>query len=39
MIGSGTLVRSLLRDDVLDELRLLVHPSSSAAASGSSTIT
>lgn len=26
MIGSGTLVRSLLRDDVLDELRLLVHP-------------
>ena len=26
IIGSGTLVRSLLRDDVLDELRLLVHP-------------
>ena len=24
--GSGTLVRSLLRDDLLDELRLLVHP-------------
>ena len=24
--GSGTLVRSLLRDGVLDELRLLVHP-------------
>ena len=24
--GSGTLVRSLIRDDVLDELRLLVHP-------------
>ena len=24
--GSGTLVRSLLRDNVLDELRLLVHP-------------
>ena len=24
--GSGTLVRSLLRDKVLDELRLLVHP-------------
>jgi dihydrofolate reductase len=26
IIGSGTLVASLLRDDVLDELRLLVHP-------------
>lgn len=26
IIGSGGLVRSLLRDDVLDELRLLVHP-------------
>ena len=26
MIGSATLVRSLLQDDVLDELRLLVHP-------------
>ncbi len=26
IIGSGTLVRSLLRDDVLDELRLLMHP-------------
>lgn len=26
MIGSGSLVRSLLHDDVLDELRLLVHP-------------
>jgi dihydrofolate reductase len=26
MIGSGSLVRSLLQDDVLDELRLLVHP-------------
>ena len=26
MIGSGTLVRSLLQNDVLDELRLLVHP-------------
>jgi dihydrofolate reductase len=26
IIGSGTLVRSLLQDDVLDELRLLVHP-------------
>ncbi len=26
IIGSGTLVRSLLLDDVLDELRLLVHP-------------
>ena len=24
--GSGTLVRSLLRDGILDELRLLVHP-------------
>jgi len=24
--GSGTLVRSLLRDNLLDELRLLVHP-------------
>jgi dihydrofolate reductase len=26
VIGSGTLVRSLLRDGVLDEVRLLVHP-------------
>ena len=26
MTGSPTLVRSLLRDGVLDELRLLVHP-------------
>ena len=26
MIGSATLVRSLLQNDVLDELRLLVHP-------------
>ena len=26
IIGSGNLVRSLLQDDVLDELRLLVHP-------------
>src|ERR671932_462796 len=24
--GSGTLVRSLLKDDLLDELRLMVHP-------------
>jgi len=24
--GSGTLIRSLLRDNLLDELRLLVHP-------------
>ena len=24
--GSGTLVRSLLREDLLDELRLMVHP-------------
>jgi dihydrofolate reductase len=24
--GSGTLVQSLLRDDLIDELRLLVHP-------------
>jgi dihydrofolate reductase len=24
--GSGILVRSLLRDDLLDELRLMVHP-------------
>jgi dihydrofolate reductase len=26
VVGSGTLVRSLLRDALLDELRLLVHP-------------
>jgi dihydrofolate reductase len=26
MIGSGTLVRSLLRDGLLDELQVLVHP-------------
>ena len=26
VVGSATLVRSLLRDDLLDELRLLVHP-------------
>src|ERR671932_764168 len=26
IIGSGTLVRSLLADDLLDELRLMVHP-------------
>jgi dihydrofolate reductase len=26
ILGSGTLVRSLLRDDLLDELRLMVHP-------------
>jgi dihydrofolate reductase len=26
VVGSPTLVRSLLRDNVLDELRLLVHP-------------
>lgn len=26
IIGSGTLVQNLLRDNVLDELRLLVHP-------------
>jgi dihydrofolate reductase len=26
IVGSGTLVRTLLRDGVLDELRLLVHP-------------
>lgn len=26
IVGSGTLVRSLLRDDLLDELRLMVHP-------------
>jgi dihydrofolate reductase len=26
IVGSGTLVRTLLRDNVLDELRLLVHP-------------
>ena len=25
-MGAGTLVRSLLRDDLLDELRLMVHP-------------
>jgi dihydrofolate reductase len=26
VLGSGTLVRSLLRDKLLDELRLMVHP-------------
>jgi dihydrofolate reductase len=26
ILGSGTLVRSLLGDDLLDELRLMVHP-------------
>jgi dihydrofolate reductase len=26
ILGSGTLVRSLLRDGLLDELRLMVHP-------------
>lgn len=26
IIGSGTLVRSLLQDDLLDELRLIIHP-------------
>ena len=26
ILGSGTLVRSLLRDDLLDELGLMVHP-------------
>ena len=26
IVGSGALVRSLLRDDLLDELRLMVHP-------------
>ena len=26
IVGSGTLVRSLLRDDLLDELGLMVHP-------------
>jgi dihydrofolate reductase len=26
ILGSGTLVRSLLRDDLIDELRLMVHP-------------
>ncbi len=26
ILGSGTLVRSLLRDELLDELRLMVHP-------------
>ena len=26
ILGSGTLVRSLLRDNLLDELRLMVHP-------------
>jgi dihydrofolate reductase len=25
-VGSSTLVRSLLRDDLLDELRLMAHP-------------
>jgi dihydrofolate reductase len=26
ILGSGTLVRSLLKDGLLDELRLIVHP-------------
>jgi dihydrofolate reductase len=26
IVGSGTLVRSLLQDDLLDELSLMVHP-------------
>ena len=26
ILGSATLVRSLLRDDLLDELRLMIHP-------------
>src|ERR671921_799648 len=26
ILGSGTLVRSLLQDDLLDELRLIIHP-------------
>ncbi|HET9521931.1 MAG TPA: dihydrofolate reductase family protein, partial [Candidatus Limnocylindrales bacterium] len=26
IVGSGTLVRSLLREGLVDELRLLVHP-------------
>ena len=26
IVGSGTLVRSLLQDDLLDELQLMVHP-------------
>ena len=26
ILGSGTLVRSLLQEDLLDELRLLIHP-------------
>jgi dihydrofolate reductase len=26
IVGSGTLVRSLLRDGLLDELRLMIHP-------------
>ena len=26
IVGSGTLVRSLLRDGLLDELSLMVHP-------------
>ena len=36
MSGSATLVRSLLELGLLDELRLLVHPSSSATAQHSS---
>jgi dihydrofolate reductase len=26
ILGSGTLVQSLMRDDLLDELRLIIHP-------------
>ena len=26
ILGSGALLRSLLRDDLVDELRLIVHP-------------
>jgi dihydrofolate reductase len=36
IVGSGTLVRSLLREDLLDELRLMVHPIVMGAGSASS---
>ena len=36
IIGSGESVRSLLEEDLLDELRLMVHPVTWGAASASS---